>query len=980
MTVKTGDRMTGFALSHHRLVTLLMVAATLAVLLAAAVPSLRQVPGLPGWVYSLSETVDFLPQVRVDTDPENMLAEDEAVRVFHDRMKEKMGLHDMIVVGVINEKDPDGVFNPATLKKVHELTAFAADLQYDGEGNLVRGPPSGAAGERTAGEPAADGPAEPAVEGLPAPPGKESGEPAVEGLPEPSVEGLDEPAVEGLDDTEGEKEAAGTPPAETPAAGETLRGVVPGDVIAPSTVDAIEPRSGTLVFEWLMKTPPETREEAREIRRKAMRVPFLKGTMISEDGKALAIYLPITEKKLSYRMYSALNKKIAALPAGDEEYHITGLPVAEDTFGVEMFKQMAVSAPIAMGLIFLLMLFFFRKLIVVISPMIAALVTVIITMGSLVLSGFPIHIMSSMIPIFLMPIAVLDSIHIISEFFEVYQRHRDRTKAMTAVMEALFMPMLYTSLTSAAGFASLALTPIPPVQVFGVFVAAGIMLAWLLTVTFIPAFVMFISPRRLENFGRKTGGQEQDTALGRGLNRVGRWTARRARPIIAAAAIALAGAVWGITLINVNDNPVEWFEEDHPIRRADRVLNEHFGGTYMAFLAMDAAGGGDEQVFKQPEVLRWQAGLQESLEAGSTVGKSNALADIVKTVHRDLLADAVDDPQIDSYFRIPDSRGAVAECLMQFQSSHRYADIDHFVTPDYRTSSVWFQLTSGDNRDMAAVVRQAEQYVADNPPPVDIDTRWFGLTYINVVWQDRMVNGMLEALSGSFIVVFLLMTFLFRSPLWGLLCMVPLTVTLAGIYGVIGLVGKDYDMPVAVLSSLTLGLAVDFAIHFLARSRELYRAHGSWEKAAAHVFGEPARAITRNIIVIAAGFTPLLLAPLVPYQTVGTLLATILLVSGAGTLLILPALVQVLRRPLFRALEQGGVPSACRCGICLTTAIVVVGLLAFTFYSHFGWAVMTWLAAGGVVAAGLVCLLLSRRQKCRMLEKTKNEEETDDQE
>ena len=63
------------------------------------------------------------------------------------------------------------------------------------------------------------------------------------------------------------------------------------------------------------------------------------------------------------------------------------------------------------------------------------------------------------------------------------------------------MPMLYTSLTSAAGFASLALTPIPPVQVFGVFVAMGIMSAWVLTVTFMPAYVMFIRPRTLERFG-----------------------------------------------------------------------------------------------------------------------------------------------------------------------------------------------------------------------------------------------------------------------------------------------------------------------------------------------------------------------------------------------------------------------------------------------------------------------------------------------
>ncbi len=131
--------------------------------------------------------------------------------------------------------------------------------------------------------------------------------------------------------------------------------------------------------------------------------------------------------------------------------------------------------------------------------------------------------------------------------------------------------------------------------------------------------------------------------------------------------------------------------------------------------------------------------------------------------------------------------------------------------------------------------------------------------------------------------------------------MIPLAVTIALIYGVVGIVGKDYDMPVAVLSSLALGLAVDFAIHFLARTRELYRSSGSWEDCVGRVFGEPARAIARNVIVIAVGFTPLLVAPLIPYRTVGVLMASILVISGVATLVILPALIGPGERWLFRS-------------------------------------------------------------------------------
>jgi hypothetical protein len=252
----------------------------------------------------------------------------------------------------------------------------------------------------------------------------------------------------------------------------------------------------------------------------------------------------------------------------------------------------------------------------------------------------------------------------------------------------------------------------------------------------------------------------------------------------------------------------------------------------------------------------------------------------------------------DEEYRIPDSASAVAQTLVQYQSSHRPNDLWHFVTPDYRLSSLWLQLKSGDNRDMERVVQAVEDYTRANPLPHDLEPRWFGLTYINVIWQDKMVFGMLEAFLGSFVVVLIMMLVLLRSFRLALLSMIPLTLTIALLYGLIGLIGKDYDMPVAVLSSLALGLAVDFAIHFLVRSRALYAEHGSWQAAYPHVFGEPARAIARNVAVIALGFTPLLASPLVPYNTVGILLAGILVVSGLATLLILAASLRLLEPAL----------------------------------------------------------------------------------
>ncbi|MCD4655705.1 MMPL family transporter, partial [bacterium] len=197
------------------------------------------------------------------------------------------------------------------------------------------------------------------------------------------------------------------------------------------------------------------------------------------------------------------------------------------------------------------------------------------------------------------------------------------------------------------------------------------------------------------------------------------------------------------------------------------------------------------------------------------------------------------------------------------------------------------------------VVEDTKLFVAANPPPVPLDIQWAGLTYLNVVWQEKMVVGMLASLASSYIVVLIMMLLLFRSGWFGFLSMVPLTVTITFIYGLIGWIGKDYDMPVAILSAMTLGLSIDFAIHFLERSREMYKKTGSWQETREGMFNEPAKAISRNAIVIAFGFTPLLLAPLVPYRTVGFFLAMIMLLSWMATLLILPALIRKLENRLF---------------------------------------------------------------------------------
>ena len=314
--------------------------------------------------------------------------------------------------------------------------------------------------------------------------------------------------------------------------------------------------------------------------------------------------------------------------------------------------------------------------------------------------------------------------------------------------------------------------------------------------------------------------------------------------------------------------------------------------------------------FKRPEMLAYVQRLQEFMSTVHGIGKTSSAVDALKkanyelmldTGHQGLDSEARAGHQASStHFSIPRTPSAVGQVFAQLEGMKKKDSLFHLITKDYNEVNIWIQLKSGDNTDMVAVKEAIDSWMSENPPPKELKPGWAGLTYLNVVWQEKMVSGMMNALLSSFVVVLIMMMLLFRSPLFGLLAMIPLTVTITFIYGLIGWVGKDYDMPVAVLSSLTLGLSVDFAIHFLERSRELTKTFGRWKEAIGHMFQEPAMAISRNAIIISIGFTPLLFAPLVPYKTVGFFLATIMAVSWLATLFILAALITGLQKYLFK--------------------------------------------------------------------------------
>ncbi|MEK7812119.1 MAG: MMPL family transporter, partial [Candidatus Desantisbacteria bacterium] len=185
-----------------------------------------------------------------------------------------------------------------------------------------------------------------------------------------------------------------------------------------------------------------------------------------------------------------------------------------------------------------------------------------------------------------------------------------------------------------------------------------------------------------------------------------------------------------------------------------------------------------------------------------------------------------------------------------------------------------------------------------------IDFKPAGIAYFNLVWNNEVLRDMIQGFIIALIVVLIILAFNFRSIKWAIVGYTPLLFTVLILYGVIGLIGKDFDMPISVLSCLALGMSVDFAIHFISRFKQRLneiQSQGSalnkeaFVEALLWTAARPGKGIMRNAILFASTFSVMLFASLTPYITVGAFILSMMLLSALMTIIYLPALIVLLR-------------------------------------------------------------------------------------
>lgn len=658
-----------------------------------------------------------------------------------------------------------------------------------------------------------------------------------------------------------------------------IKGVITQDVLSLSTVNDVIVKEDDLQVRPLLDKIPETKDELAFMKKALYDNPMLVDRFISKNGNTSAIYIPI-EPAANGKAIADLIRKIVKDLGPPEEYYLAGDPIARDTFGSQMFMQMGLFSPIS-GMVMCIALFLmFRSSTLVFTNMAVAMISIFWSLGLLIGMGFPVHIMSSMMPVFLMAIST-DTVHIFNEFYFRFREVKDKKKAVIETMNTIAQPVFYSDLTTAVGFASLAAGAIVPVKIFGLFVAFGTFVILLMSYTFVPAVLMVMKESAIQRALKREDIKENKAQGMAWLVKLGSLSLTKRSIILKLGIVLIVLSVIGVSRIHVNNNMVSWFKAKSEIRRSDKILNKELGGTSLAYFVLDSD---QENLIKEPATLRYIEALQHQLEQNPFMGKTTSVADYVKHLNRVLHQN---DPKFEV---IPNSKDEIAQYLFLMEMSARPNDLNNVVDYPFQRANIWVQLKSWDAGVMHTLIRDVQKYTLNHPLSKG-QFKPAGIAYFNMVWNDEVLWGMISSFLASLALVLGLLIFEYRSLKWGIVSFMPLLATIIIIYGLVGWIGKDFDMPISVLSTLSLGMAIDFAIHFVSRFKQRYKEAPDLEGALVWTVGRPGKGIMKNAILFALGFAVMMFASLTPYITVGIFMALIMVLSSAATLMYLPALI-----------------------------------------------------------------------------------------
>ena len=482
-------------------------------------------------------------------------------------------------------------------------------------------------------------------------------------------------------------------------------------------------------------------------------------------------------------------------------------------------------------------------------------------------------IINSSMPIILLTIANSDGVHFVTRFFKEMRSGKDTRQAISASIDKLLMPIFLTSITTISAFLALYFAPINQLLGYGVCLSIGILYAFILSVTFLPAAISF------KKWNPESISISRESILEKTIRNIGVVIISNPVKILKTGLIIILFGFSGLMFVKVDVNIANFFKKGTEFRKSIDFIDEQMAGTMDFRVRVE----GD---VKDPGVLYEIEQLQKALKENPSINATYSIADAVKQMHFTLMDN---NPEFNT---IPKNGNEISNLLAMYSMSGDSDDLASIVDYNYNTSLITALSSVMSTDQIISFVDHIQSHVNN----LEIIDR-VSVTGMGVVIRDLIylvIESSIISLVASLFGICFITSLFFKSMAWGMLSIIPLLSAIIINFGLMGFSGIYLSHVTALLSSVIIGVGVDFSIHYIYHFKA-NRTKDKSDKNSTETFNE----VGYPIVLDSASnmsFGALIFSNFIPVQFVGGLMVFAMLATSVGTLTLLASLTEILKK------------------------------------------------------------------------------------
>ncbi|HCH4002569.1 MMPL family transporter [Vibrio parahaemolyticus] len=636
-----------------------------------------------------------------------------------------------------------------------------------------------------------------------------------------------------------------------------------------------------LVEDLLYSEYELTPERISKVKSIALSEPVLKSALVSEKGDVtvvnITVQLPEMDKTAEVEeVVSSINAMIdryqRAYP--DVTFHKAGIIAMNHAFMTAAQDDSSTLVPTMLVVILVFLTIMLRSILSVIATLIVIIGSVMATMGISGWAGMFLSTATVNVPTLIMTLAVADCVHVIATMRQSMKNGFTKAQSIERSIALNFVPILITSVTTAIGFLMMNMSDSPVLRDFGNLSALGVMVACFLSVTLLPALL-----KLLPIHVKMETSQDQKHVM----DRLGDFVVSQRRALLPLSVVVIVVCASLIPLNKVNDESVEYFGQRNEFRQAADFMEERISGMTNISIAIKTH---ESQGIAAPDFLNTIGEFSSWLRDQPETDHVATLADVYKRLNKNMHGDD------EAYYSLPQERELAAQYLLLYEMSLPYGlDLNNQINVDKSSIKMVLTVANLGSVELVDLENRIYQWFAEHAPQYQVVASSPSLMFAHI--GETNMASMLSTLPITLVLISALLIFALRSVRLGLISLMPNIAPAVIGFGLWALISGEINLGLSVVVTLTLGIVVDDAVHFLSKYQRARREGQTAEQAVRYAFHTVGRALWITTVVLVAGFSVLAMSSFRLNADMGQLSAIVIFIALVVDFLFLPTLLML---------------------------------------------------------------------------------------